>query len=163
MSLVPRLPVGVQLTGAARAIERSFAAVLAASGGSISVWLVLLHLKQRGSASQRELAAVIGVQASTLSLHLSEMERQGLIARQRVPEDRRTHAVELTAEGEAVFARMRSAAGAFDSALRRGLSEEDTAQLEQMLGVLVANAAGATGNSEARPRSAPSHGEAKDL
>jgi MarR family transcriptional regulator, transcriptional regulator for hemolysin len=163
VSLIPRLPVGVRLSSAARAVERSFAAVLAGSGGSISVWLVLLHLKQRGSACQRELAAAIGVQASTLSLHLSEMEREGLILRQRVPEDRRTHAVVLTSDGEAVFARMRSAAGAFDSALRRGLSEEDTAQLEQTLGVLVANASAVLNDAESRQGSASSRDEAEDL
>jgi MarR family transcriptional regulator, transcriptional regulator for hemolysin len=143
VSVVPRLPVGVQLTSAARSVERSFASVLAASGGSIPIWLVLLNLKQRRSASQRELADAIGVRASTLSLHLSEMEREGLIVRQRVPDNRRTHAVELTAEGEAVFARIRSAAGAFDSVLRRGLSEEETRQFEHTLGLLVTNAVSA--------------------
>jgi MarR family transcriptional regulator, transcriptional regulator for hemolysin len=135
----PRYPIGLQLTSAARTVERSFEAVLADSGGSIPVWLVLLNLKLRRTANQRELAEALGVQASTLSIHLSQMERDGLVTRQREPADRRTHIVQLTAAGEAAFARIRSAAGAFDSTLRRGLSEEEIGQLEHLLGVLIAN------------------------
>lgn len=141
MTTVPRIPIGVQLTSAARAIERSFEAALAETGGSIPVWLVLLNLKLRRIASQRELAGLIGVQASTLSIHLSAMERDGLVARRRVARDRRTQFVELTPAGEAAFARIRSAAGAVDSALRRGLSDEETRQLEHTLALLVKNAA----------------------
>lgn len=140
MAAAPRFPIGVQLAAAARAVERSFDAVLAQSGGSIPVWLVLLNLKLRRTASQRELAEAIGVQTSTLSIHLSQMERDGLVVRHREPEDRRTHVVGLTAAGEAAFARIRSAAGAFDSALRRGLTDAEVDQLEHVLGVLVANA-----------------------
>ncbi len=139
MTIQARFPIGVQLTSAARVVERAFEAVLAESGGSIPVWLVLLNLKLRRSASQRELAAAVGVQASTLSIHLSEMEREGLVARRREPDDRRTHIVQLTAAGEAAFARIRSAAGAFDSALRRGISEEEIGLFENLLSLLVAN------------------------
>ncbi len=141
---VPRVPIGVQLTSAARAVERAFEAVLAESGGSIPVWLVLFNLKLHHNSSQRELAEAVGVQASTLSIHLSQMEREGLVVRRRDPDNRRTQLVELTAIGEAAFARIRSAAGAFDSTLRRGLSEEEARWLGQLLRMLVANATGAS-------------------
>ncbi|MGB9113341.1 MAG: MarR family winged helix-turn-helix transcriptional regulator [Acidimicrobiales bacterium] len=139
MTNEPRFPIGVQLASAARAVERAFETVLAESGGSIPVWLVLLNLKLRRSASQRELAAAVGVQASTLSIHLSEMERQGFVVRRREPDDRRTQTVQLTSAGEAVFARIRSAAGAFDSALRHGFSDEEISLFEHLLFRLVAN------------------------
>ncbi len=142
MPTVQRAPIGVLLTSAARAVERAFEAVLAESGGSIPVWLVLLNLKLHHNSSQRELAEAVGVQASTLSIHLSQMEREGLVARRRDPDNRRTQVVELTALGEAAFARIRSAAGAFDSMLRRGLSDEEARRLELVLRVLVANATG---------------------
>jgi MarR family transcriptional regulator, transcriptional regulator for hemolysin len=135
----PRLPIGVQLTSAGHAVERAFEAVLAESGASIPVWLVLLNLKLRRSSSQRALAVAVGVQASTLSIHLSEMEREGLVVRRRDPVDRRNHIVELTALGEAAFARIRSAAGAFESTLRRGVSDEEVVRIEHLLSLLVAN------------------------
>ena len=68
------------------------------------------------------------------------MEREGLVACRRDPDNRRTQVVELTVLGEAAFARIRSAAGAFDSMLRRGLSDEEARRLELVLRVLVANA-----------------------
>jgi MarR family transcriptional regulator for hemolysin len=136
-----RVPIGVRLSTAARAVERAFESVLAASGASIPVWRVLLNLKLNVTASQGELAAAIGVQASTLSIHLSQMERDGLVQRCRDTDDRRTQIVELTAAGEAAFARIRSAAGAFDTSLRRGISDEAIAQVEHLLGQLVANVA----------------------
>jgi MarR family transcriptional regulator, transcriptional regulator for hemolysin len=139
--LAPRIPIGIQLTSAARAIERAFEAVLDDAGGSIVTWRILLHLKLHGVPSQRALADAIGVETSTLSVQLSDMERNGLITRRRDPEDQRTQIVELTSIGEAAFARIRSAAGAFDSLLRRGLREGDATELERILSVLVDNAA----------------------
>ncbi|MGA8295670.1 MAG: MarR family winged helix-turn-helix transcriptional regulator [Acidimicrobiales bacterium] len=139
MDPASRVPIGVRLTSTARAVERAFDAVLADAGGSIPVWLVLLNLKLRRMANQRELAEAIGVRASTLSIHLSQMELEGLVVRHRDPANRRTQLVELTANGESAFARIRSAAAAFDSALRRGLSEDEVLQLERILTLLGGN------------------------
>lgn len=150
----PALPIGIQLTVAARAVERGFEAALADAGGSIVTWRILLHLKLHGAPSQRSLAAAIGVEASTLSIQLSELERSGLVTRHRDPGDQRTQVVELTPAGEAAFARIRSAAGAFDSLLRRGLDEQDAPELERILAVLVENAAEAKG-FDARVRHVP--------
>ena len=49
------------------------------------------------------------------------------------------HLVELTAAGDQLFLRLREAAISFDRRLRSGLSESDTAQLEQLLNRLREN------------------------
>jgi MarR family transcriptional regulator for hemolysin len=103
------------------------------------VWLVLLNLKIRPDANQRRLAEAVGVTEATLTHHLNAMETAGLVTRQRDPDNRRIHLVELTDAGEAAFLRLREAAIAFDRKLRRGVSADDAAALEEMLGRLATN------------------------
>ena len=67
------------------------------------------------------------------------MDRQGLITRQRDPTYRRVHRVELTAEGEAAFARPRAAAMEFDRRLRTGLTDGEPARIDRLLDRLAAN------------------------
>jgi MarR family transcriptional regulator for hemolysin len=133
MSAPARLPVGLQLARAAKAVSRAFDDALAQAGGSLPVWLVLISIKSRQAASQRELAAAAGIQGATLTHHLNAMESAGLVTRRRDPENRRTHLVELTPAGDALFLRLRDAAMAFDQQLRSGLSGRDIDQLEQLL------------------------------
>jgi MarR family transcriptional regulator, transcriptional regulator for hemolysin len=135
-------PVGLHLTRVAREASRAFDAALAAEGGSLPLWLVLIALKRHPVASQRALAEAVGIQEATLTHHLNAMETSGLLTRRRDPDNRRVHLVELTAEGDALFARLREAAGAFDRRLRSGLSATDIAQFESVLDRLRANVAG---------------------
>src|SRR5439155_12904232 len=144
-SLMPRPahpPLGLHLNRVARTVSRAFDETLAEAGGSLPVWLVLISLKSRPLASQRELAAVVGIQGATLTHHLDTMESAGLITRRRAPADRRLHLVELTPAGDALFLRLRDAATAFDRRLRAGLSEGDVSRLEALLTRLRDNVSG---------------------
>src|SRR5215471_17064808 len=104
------VPIGLRLNQAARAVERAFDEALAAAGGTLPIWLILLNLKIRRPANQRELAEAVGVREATL-----------------------THA------GEAAFLRLREAAMAFDAKLRAGIADVDLATLGTVLGRLAAN------------------------
>jgi MarR family transcriptional regulator, transcriptional regulator for hemolysin len=134
-----RPPVGLSLARAARLVTRAFDEALAEAGGSLPMWLVLLNLKIGRAANQRELAEAVGVTEATLTHHLNAMETSGLLTRRRDRENRRIHVVELTDAGETAFLRMRDAAVAFDRKLRRGLSADELATLEDVLGRLVIN------------------------
>ena len=136
-----RTPIGLYLTHASRTISRAFDDALAAAGGSLPVWLVLLNLKMRTVASQRELAEAMGIKEATLTHHLNAMETAGLITRRRDPANRRIHVVELTDAGESSFARLRQAAATFDVQLRHHVSDQEIATLESLLGRLAANVA----------------------
>ncbi|WP_433026010.1 MarR family winged helix-turn-helix transcriptional regulator [Actinomycetospora sp. CA-053990] len=138
----PETPIGLALTGAAREVARAFDAALTAAGGSLSTWLVLLALTTRTTASQRELAAAVGIRGATLTHHLHGMERDGLVTRERDPTNRRVHLVELTEEGRAAFRRLRTVAAAHDRRLRDGLTEEDLDVTRRVLARLRANVAG---------------------
>lgn len=134
------MPVGLQLARVAKAVGRAFDDVLAEAGGSQPVWLVLLALKQRQLASQRELADAVGIRGATLTHHLNGMEADGLLTRRRDPDNRRMHLVELTPAGDALFVRLRKAAGRFDEQLRSDLPDTELARLRRTLNKLAANA-----------------------
>jgi len=126
-------PIGLQLAAVARAVSRAFDDALAAAGGSRPTWLVLMSLKTRSVANQRELAAAVGVQGATLTHHLNAMESDGLLTRRRDPANRRVHLVELTDAGEAAFHRLRGVAVEHDTRLRSGLAESDLDRLRRLL------------------------------
>jgi MarR family transcriptional regulator for hemolysin len=136
------LPLGLHLARAARDITRAFDDALAEVGGSQPIWLVLISLKTRRLASQRELADAVGIREATLTHHLNAMDASGLITRRRDPENRRVHLVELTPAGEEAFFRMRKAALAFNARLGAGFEEEELADFERVLDRLRGNASG---------------------
>jgi MarR family transcriptional regulator for hemolysin len=137
-----RPPIGVVLARTAKAVSRAFDDALAAAGGSLPVWLVLISLKTRQVANQRELAEAVGIQGATLSHHLHAMETDGLVTRRRDPANRRVHQVTLTEAGEALFLRLATAARAHDQRLRTGLGADEIALLEGLLDRLRANVGG---------------------
>jgi MarR family transcriptional regulator, transcriptional regulator for hemolysin len=144
----PQPPIGLHLASAARSVRRAFDEALAEADGSLPVWLVLLNLKIRRPANQRELAEAVGVREATLTHHLNSMDAQGLITRRRDTTNRRIHVVELTNAGEEAFLRLRTAAVGFDRRLRAGISDKEVATLEDVLDRLVQNVAA---DDEPRP------------
>ncbi len=134
-----RAPIGLQLAQVAKVVSRAFDDTLAAAGGSLPVWLILISLKSRQLANQRQLAAAVGIQGATLTHHLNAMESAGIVTRRRDPDNRRVHLVEITAAGDALFLRLRDSAIAFDKQLRTGLSERQIGQLDALLGRLREN------------------------
>ena len=129
-------PIGMELAGVARDVGRAFDAALARAGGSRPMWLVLLSLKSRPTANQRELAAAVGIQDATLTHHLNGMEADGLLTRRRDPANRRVHLVELTEAGDAAFRRLRTVAQHYDTRLRTGFSDAELDTLRGLLGRL---------------------------
>jgi MarR family transcriptional regulator for hemolysin len=133
-------PIGLSLASAAKVVSRAFDDAMTAAGGTMSVWLVLMALKTRRLANQRELADAVGIQGATLTHHLNGMEADGLVTRRRDPDNRRIHLVELTERGETLFHRLAEAAVAFDRNLRTGIGDDQVRILEQVLSQLRHNA-----------------------
>jgi len=134
-------PIGLQVTRTGRALNRAFDDALAAAGGSMGTWLVLMSLQGRAHGAQRELAAAVGIEGPTLTHHLNRMERGGLVTRRRDPANRRVHLVELTDDGQALFTRLLTEVIAFDTRLRAGFDDDEIAQLRGYLDRLQANVA----------------------
>lgn len=134
-------PIGVVLSRTAKSASRAFDQALSAAGGSQPVWQILISLKTRPVANQRELADAVGIQGATLTHHLNGMESAGLVTRRRDPDNRRVHLVELTESGEKLFHQLASAAIAHDQRMRKGLSDAEIAKLADLLHRLAGNVA----------------------
>jgi MarR family transcriptional regulator for hemolysin len=134
-------PIGLHLARAAKTVSRAFDAALADAGGSLPVWLILVSLKSGQHGAQREIADAVGIEGATLTHHLNKLEAAGLVTRQRDPENRRVHRVELTDAGDALFFALLQHVIAFDQQLRAGLDETELEQLRLLLDRLAANAA----------------------
>src|ERR1700759_1867135 len=117
------VPIGLRLNQTSRIVERAFDEALAAYGGTLPVWLILLNLKIRKPANQRELADAVGVREATVTHHLNTLDTRGLVTRTRDAANRRVQVAPLTPEGEPLFPRLRTAARAFDPRLRGGRSD----------------------------------------
>ena len=135
------VPIGLLLNQAARTVGRAFDEAMAAAGGSLPVWLILLNLTIRRPGTQRELAEAVGIREATLTHHLNAMDAGGLITRARDAANRRVQVVTLTEKGDQAFQSLAAAAVAFDARLRAGLADTDLAALTTLLARLSANVA----------------------
>ncbi|HKU42794.1 MAG TPA: MarR family transcriptional regulator [Polyangiales bacterium] len=126
-------PIGLQLNRTAKRVSRAFDEALAAAGGSLPMWLVLVSLKGRPHGNQRDLASAAGIEGPTLTHHLNRMEAAGLLQRSRDPDNRREHRVQLSAAGEALFLQLRAAVIAFDRRLRDGIQADELSVLSGLL------------------------------
>jgi DNA-binding MarR family transcriptional regulator len=93
--------------------------------------LGLLH--DHGGLAQRELVDEIGVAPSILVTLLNPLEADGLVARERDPDDRRRHLVTLTAAGEKQLASAARAQKETEDALFASLDGDQREHLRALL------------------------------
>ena len=134
-------PIGLDVTRTGRVLSRAFNHALTDAGGSLPQWLVLVALKQGAHATQRDIAAAVGIEGATLTHHLTRMEADGLVRRERVAGNRRTQLVALTRAGESRFASLLRAVVAFDQQLCAGFRDRELATMRTLLARLRANVA----------------------
>jgi DNA-binding MarR family transcriptional regulator len=93
--------------------------------------LGLLH--DHGGLAQRELIHEMGVAPSILVTLLNPLEADGLVTRERDPDDRRRHLVTLTEAGERHLASASRAQNEAEDALFASLDENQRRQLRTLL------------------------------
>jgi DNA-binding MarR family transcriptional regulator len=96
--------------------------------------LGLLH--DQGPIAQSELAASIGADPSIVVTMLNPLEDDGLISRERDPNDRRRHVVTLTPAGEHHLTRAARAQREAEDELFDALDDEQREQLRDLLMLL---------------------------
>ena len=101
-SMMHDWPTGRLLSTAARLVEHTWVEALEQLGLS-HAGLIVLHVLDAGALSQTELAKEARVEAQTMSRTLEGLEREGYVARQKHPDDRRRHVVTRTPAGEAAW------------------------------------------------------------
>lgn len=140
--LVP--PIGLRLARTARVVTQAFERALAAAGGSVAAWQVLVLVRAQEWGTQARMAEAMGITAATLTHHLNALERQGLVRRWREENNRRSQRVELTDAGAELFDRLRVVAMRHDERLRSQLTDQELTHLAELLEKLEAGLAAET-------------------
>ncbi len=125
METTGRQPVPVWIWQTTQRMSRAFDERLQSRGGSRPIWHILLALRSRPQATQREIAAEVGIREATLTHHLRAMEDAGLITRHRAPENRRVQQIAATEKGDALFEELRTVAMDFDRQLRTAIGSAE--------------------------------------
>lgn len=121
---------GIKFSLLARRWRRAIDAHLTASGLTDATWVPLVHLKQTGGGiTQKELAALVGVDGSSLVRVLDILAREGLIERRRDKSDGRANLISLTPEGEDRVGEIRRELARVESVMLSELSDHDIAAM----------------------------------
>jgi DNA-binding MarR family transcriptional regulator len=94
-------------------------AIMNDEGVSLPQVLLMSHVERRGACSPSELAGAMHVTLPAVSQMIERLVRQGLLARDEVPTDRRRKSVSATAEARAL---LRKLGAARDAEYERGLA-----------------------------------------
>ncbi len=128
----PRARFGVRFAMLARRWRRALDAHLVASGLSDATWVPLMHLHELGDGvTQKQLAARVGLDGSSLVRLLDILSRQGLLERRTDATDARARLVFLTQAGRARVAEIRKALVEAEAEMLQDISD---AELAAMLG-----------------------------
>lgn len=123
----PRDRFGFAFVTLARQWHRVVDKHLAEAGLTDATWRPLVHLAEGGDGiSQRDLAARIGLDTSTLVRLLDLLEARGFVERRVDPADRRARRIHLTAEGRDELARIRAMLLQAENELLGDLDDKET-------------------------------------
>jgi DNA-binding MarR family transcriptional regulator len=100
-------------------------------------WGVLAVIDEDGPVSQQQLAELLGVHRTMMVGIIDALERDGLVARTRNPDDRRSYALELTGAGEQALARTTPEIQETEREFMGALSAARRARLAELLRALV--------------------------
>jgi DNA-binding MarR family transcriptional regulator len=103
------------------------------STASMKQAIALSYLRELGAVGQKDLGAILCLDANNTVLLLNDLEQDGLVVRLRDPEDRRRHVVELTAMGLAVLRNAEHGMSEVEDDILAALGEEQRVQLRALL------------------------------
>jgi DNA-binding MarR family transcriptional regulator len=109
------------------------AEALAHEGVRRQHFAVLTSLAEQGAASQAALGRRLWIDRSDLHALLTELDRDGLVARVRDPEDRRRNVVTLTTTGKALLKRLDKRVDAAQAALLEPLTAGERREVMRLL------------------------------
>lgn len=128
----PRFRFGIHFSLLARRWRRALDARLAAVGLSDATWVPLVHLQESGDGvTQKELAARIDIDSSSLVRLLDILCRQGLVERRPDATDGRARLVHLTDLGKIRVHEIRCELARGEEEMLADLSDHDIAVMLQ--------------------------------
>ena len=122
-------PVGLAFKKMLRAFEQD-------TGASASKYFLLEMLVRKDGISQGEVCHRFEVDPSRITRIARALENEGLVRRERDPDDQRVVRLYLTEEGRQVTSELSARRERFERRVREALSEEDVDELRRILAVL---------------------------
>jgi MarR family transcriptional regulator, organic hydroperoxide resistance regulator len=117
-----------------------FTRVIRAEKLTLPMYRVLASLSEEGRPLRLgEIAALISADQSTLSRLIAEMERTGLLTRERPPENQRSLQVALTQRGSELASRLMPIAAYYEQIAADSLSSKEAVALKKTLVQLYEN------------------------
>ena len=113
--------------------------VLRPRGLSVPMWRAMSALRQKEGQTIGEIAQLAVLDRSSLGRLLDDMQRDGLVERAPLPDDRRALAVRLTGKGRAVFEETRSVMQAHYRNVLKGVEPAEFETLRRVLRRVKAN------------------------
>ncbi len=103
-------------------------------GVSQSGWLAIAYIaKAEGPLSQSDLASLVSVEAATMVSTVDKLEKAGLVIRVVSESDRRVKHLKLTADGQALYKKVRSKADAMRAELLAAVDRQKLAEVTEIL------------------------------
>ena len=130
--LLPDL-LGYHLRRAQSAVFQDFAASMNGAQVTPGQFGVLTLIEANAGLSQTRLAGILGIDRSTLVAVIDKLERQGLVERAARPNDRRSHALKLSREGQSRFAALARLVKKHETRIARRLSPRERESLIALL------------------------------
>lgn len=127
-SAFPRQTFGPLVSQTVRQWRRAVDRRLQPYGLSEATWLPLLRIARAPQPlRQKELAAGLGLDGSSVVRLLDALEQAGLVERRDAPEDRRAKTLHLTAAGRRTVARVEAVSQAVRERLLAGIADSELA------------------------------------
>ncbi len=127
-----RARFGIRFSLLARRWRRALDERLVAAGLSDATWAPLVHLQETGGGiTQKELAALVGIDGSSLVRLLDILSHQHLVERRVDETDSRARLIYLTPEGEARVAAIRQELAKGEEEMLVDISDDEIAAMLQ--------------------------------
>jgi len=125
--------VGYNLRKAQVAVFQSFQNAVSPHDITPGQFGVLIMIHENEGLSQSDLGAAVGIDRSTMVAVIDRLESRGLVIRAPSPNDRRSYALKLSPQGEALLGELVPRIKAHDQAMMKDLSKQEQAQLIELL------------------------------
>jgi len=102
-------------------------------------WIALYYLGKYEGINQKELAEKMNVKGSTMARLLDRMEKEGSIAREDDPQDKRITRLKLTEKGKELRERFLPECEKMSDIFARGLTDEEVEVFKRVLKKMVDN------------------------
>ena len=126
--------VGYQLRRTQKAVFGHFSRRLAGIGLSPGQFGVLTLIDANTGLSQSALAAILGIERSTMVAVIDSLEGKGWVERKPSVTDRRSYALRLTKKGATLLKRARPKVADHERDIAADLSDDEQAVLIDLLG-----------------------------